>query len=36
MLPHNHMSRKIIKRLKVYPGAEHPHAAQAPKTIELA
>jgi len=36
MLPHNHMSRKIIKRLKVYPGAEHPHAAQTPKVIELA
>lgn len=36
MLPHNQMSREIIKRLKVYAGAEHPHAAQAPVTIELA
>jgi large subunit ribosomal protein L13 len=36
MLPHNQMSREIIKRLKVYPGAEHPHAAQGPTTIELA
>jgi large subunit ribosomal protein L13 len=29
MLPHNKMGRSIIKRLKVYPGAEHPHGAQA-------
>jgi large subunit ribosomal protein L13 len=36
MLPHNNLSRQIVKRLKVYPGAEHPHAAQAPKNVELA
>ena len=36
MLPHNHLSRRIVKRLKVYAGAEHPHVAQAPSTIELA
>jgi large subunit ribosomal protein L13 len=36
MLPHNELSRSIIRRLKVYPGAEHPHAAQSPKSIELA
>lgn len=35
MLPGNHMSRKIIKRLKVYAGAEHSHAAQNPKLVEL-
>ena len=35
MLPGNHMSRKIIKRLKVYAGAEHSHAAQSPKVIEI-
>lgn len=28
MLPHNKMGREIIKRLKVYGGSEHPHAAQ--------
>lgn len=28
MLPHNKMGREIIKRLKVYSGAEHPHGAQ--------
>jgi large subunit ribosomal protein L13 len=33
MLPKNHMSRKLIKRLKIYPGAEHPHAAQNPTVI---
>lgn len=33
MLPKNHMSRKLIKRLKLYPGAEHPHAPQNPKVI---
>jgi large subunit ribosomal protein L13 len=35
MLPGNHMSLKIIKRLKVFAGAEHTHAAQNPKVIEL-
>jgi len=35
MLPGNHMSLKIIKRLKVYAGAEHTHAAQNPKVIEI-
>jgi large subunit ribosomal protein L13 len=33
MLPKNHLSRQLIKRLKLYPGAEHPHAAQNPKAI---
>ena len=33
MLPKNHMSRTLIKRLKLYPGAEHPHAAQNPTVI---
>ena len=34
MLPRNTMSRTLIKRLKVCPGAEHPHAAQNPKLLE--
>jgi large subunit ribosomal protein L13 len=33
MLPKNHMSRTLIKRLKLYPGAEHPHAPQNPQPI---
>ncbi len=28
MLPKNRMSRQVIKHLKVYAGAEHPHGAQ--------
>jgi large subunit ribosomal protein L13 len=31
MLPHNKMGRHLLKRLKVYPGAEHPHGAQVGK-----
>jgi large subunit ribosomal protein L13 len=31
MLPHNKMGRHIIKRLKIYDGAEHPHEAQVGK-----
>lgn len=31
MLPKNKLSRQIIKKLKVYAGSEHPHAAQQPK-----
>lgn len=33
MLPKNHLSRRLIKRLKLYPGTEHPHTPQNPKTI---
>ena len=30
MLPHNRLGRAMIKKLKVYPGDEHPHQAQIP------
>ncbi len=30
MLPHNRLGRRIIRKLKVYPGPEHKHAAQQP------
>ena len=33
MIPHNKMGRSIIKRLKIYAGAEHPHQAQGPKPL---
>ena len=33
MLPNNRLSRQLIKRLKLYPGAEHPHAAQNPQPL---
>ncbi|MES2764578.1 MAG: 50S ribosomal protein L13 [Bacteroidota bacterium] len=35
MLPKNRLGREIVKKLKVYGGAEHPHEAQQPKTFEL-
>jgi large subunit ribosomal protein L13 len=35
MLPHNRLSRKVIKKLKVYAGPEHPHAAQQPVRYEI-
>ena len=33
MLPHNKVGRKLIKRLKVYAGPDHPHIAQNPKHL---
>ena len=35
MLPHGPLGRQQIKKLKVYAGAEHPHAAQNPVTLEI-
>jgi large subunit ribosomal protein L13 len=34
MLPHNRMGRSLMKKLRVYAGADHPHAAQEPRAIE--
>ena len=33
MLPHNKTGRELIKRLKIYAGPDHPHAAQQPKAV---
>lgn len=33
MLPKNKLSAKIIKKLKIYPGSEHPHQAQKPQAL---
>ena len=33
MLPHNRLGRKLLTKLKVYPGELHPHSAQQPQTI---
>ncbi|NLY89927.1 MAG: 50S ribosomal protein L13 [Firmicutes bacterium] len=33
MLPHNRLGRKMIKKLKVYRGPEHPHIAQQPEQL---
>lgn len=35
MLPHNSLGRKMIKKLRVYRGSEHPHQAQQPKKLEV-
>lgn len=35
MLPKNRLSRHQLTHLRVYPGAEHPHAAQQPRPYEL-
>ncbi len=35
MLPKNKLNRKIIKKLKIYSGAEHKHKAQKPETLSI-
>ncbi|GGI71616.1 50S ribosomal protein L13 [Pseudarthrobacter scleromae] len=35
MLPKNSLAAQQLGKLKVYRGAEHPHAAQQPKTFEI-
>jgi len=35
MLPKNRLGRKIIRKLKVYAGPDHPHEAQQPQTLEF-
>lgn len=36
MLPKNKLAFKMITKLKIYAGAEHPHQAQQPEALELA
>lgn len=33
MLPKNRLGRAMMKKLRIYAGAEHPHAAQTPKPL---
>ena len=35
MLPKNRLSRRLYTKLKVYPGSDHPHAAQKPEPLAL-
>jgi len=35
MLPKNKLSRHLLTHLRVYAGAEHPHAAQQPRSYEI-
>lgn len=34
MLPKNRLGRKMLKKLKVYAGSEHPHVAQRPEILQ--
>ncbi|HZS16686.1 MAG TPA: 50S ribosomal protein L13 [Candidatus Udaeobacter sp.] len=35
MIPHNRLGRRVYRKLKVYCGDSHPHAAQGPETVKL-
>ena len=35
MLPKNRLSRKLVTKLKVYAGPEHPHGAQRPQPLAI-
>ena len=35
MLPKNRLGSKMIKKLKVYSGTDHPHASQQPEPLEI-
>lgn len=35
MMPKNNLGRLMLRKLKVYAGAEHPHEAQQPKELEI-
>lgn len=35
MIPNTPLGRRMLKKLKVYRGDQHPHAAQQPKELEL-
>src|SRR5258706_9293544 len=34
ILPHNNLGKAMLKKLKVYGGAEHPHAVQKPSALK--
>jgi large subunit ribosomal protein L13 len=36
MLPKNALGRRLLRKLKIYAGSAHPHAAQKPEEIQLA
>jgi len=35
MVPHNRFGRKLMRKLRIYKGSDHPHAAQQPKTVKF-
>ncbi len=36
MLPHNKLGRKMMKKVRIYAGSEHPHQSQNPEPMEFA
>lgn len=35
MIPHNRLGSQVLKKLHVYAGPEHPHAAQQPEALSV-
>ena len=35
MLPKNKLARRMLKKLKIYSGSDHPHQAQQPQPLEM-
>ena len=35
MIPKNKLGRKVLRKLKVYAGPDHPHSAQSPEPLDL-
>ncbi len=35
MIPKNRLGRRVLTKLKVYAGSEHPHGAQKPQPLEI-
>ena len=35
MVPHNRLGRRIMRKLKVYEGADYPHTAQKPEPLDI-
>ena len=36
MLPKNKLGRKMLKKVRIYAGSDHPHESQGPEAIDLA
>jgi len=36
MIPRGPLGREVLKKLRVYPGSEHPHTAQNPEVLDVA
>ena len=35
MVPNNSLRDEVMKKLKIYPGADHPHEAQQPEVLDI-